>query len=1040
MRKIFLLLIVSLTALFAEKGDVSIFILKDGKPLSHVEVMIDQTVKIVTDKDGFAVASLNPGKHQAVIDVTENGQMIAFARHNFIIAPDQNTEVVLTLKSDGTVANIDNEASVDVAKFADANGTASDSIAIKARVEGIIISSKDNKPVAKARLFVKGSTKQTLTDVNGRYSLELTEGEQTLSVIHHKFSAKTFKVTLSGENAVVKNITLTPAGIELEEFIVLKPKVAGSVASVLSEKRNEASVSEIMGSEQMSKAGDSKASDALTRVTGVTIVDGKYVVVRGLGDRYTSISLNGFFLPSPDPLKRVVPLDIFPTGVLQSIKVQKSATADKSAEFAGGLVELRTKNIPDEFFMQMGVSTSYDDRATFKMAGSYDGGSLDALGYDDGVRALTAEINDATASGTPIELGIPGLKDGLSSTDLIALTNSLSYTNNVQSKMFLPGLNLNFSMGDKFKLDSGIKVGYFSALSYKYDNDYTDYDRKNYSTSSSGNLFVTSSDDFNVSKESASINAMFGAGAQFNSDDKINWTNLYLHKGTKVVRDSISITANGQKHNSELIWTEESLLSSEVIGEHTFSSLSDLKIDWRGAFTSANLYEPDRISYSFEYDELTNSYNFSETDGDTFTRQFNTLDDTNLEGGFDITLPVALWTKEKAKIKVGTTILLKTRESRSRTLLYDQAISTDIEEEEIDSVVNEENIGTSGDDFVITELENSVGSYDATQELMASYAMIDLPINSSVTFNAGIRFEISSQELRVLNSVTLEEFVDGYALNETADLFPSALLTYKINKDMQLRAGYARTTSRPDFKELSIALVTDPSSGDIFQGNPELESALIDNFDLRFEWYMSKTETFSIALFNKLFTNPIEEVIKPTSDGELFSYENAVGANNQGIELDIRKSLAKYGSVDMSDFYISANYTYISSEIDVTGNTINEGGILTSAVRPMQGQSPYVYNFRFGYDNKDTGLTSTLLYNVFGERIVKVGVQGLPDQYEQPVERLDFVTLYALNKSFRVSFKAANLLDPEYTITQDGAVAYSYNRGRRYSLGLSYKY
>lgn len=1000
-------------ALEAKEGDVSIFVLQDGKPLSQAHILIDGKVTLQTDKDGFAASNLPSGKHQALIEVKENQKSIAFVRHNFIVAPDQNTEVIITLSKQGKVDNIDNEASSDVSKYVDSNQIQDNGSLIQTIISGQILSSKDKKPIANARLFVKGSLSKATTDAEGKFSLKLAVGKQTISIIHHKYTSKTFKVTLEKDKKLSKSLLLDPAGIELEEFVVLKPKVEGSVASVLNEKRNETSVSEIMGSEQMTKAGDSKASDALTRVTGVTLVDGKYVYVRGLGERYTTISLNGFFLPSPNPLKRTVPLDIFPTGVLKSIKVQKSATADRTAEFAGGLVELRTKNVPDDFFIKIGISSSYDQTSTFKDALSYEGGGSDMLGYDDGSRSLP--------------VGTPGTS---------SFTSSMGFNNNLTRKTFMPGMGLKLSFGDSYKFRSGAKIGYFASANYRYDNDITDYDRANYSLTG-GNLLKTASDTYTVSKESASLNAMFGLGVEFSDNHKVNWTNLYLHKGTSSVRDSISVDVNAQRHNSELIWTEGTLLSSQLIGEHTFSSLGDTKIDWRSAFTLASMNEPDRRSYSFEYDETNSVYHYSEVSGDDFTRQFNALDDSNIEMGADLTIPVPWWTKEKAKLKSGFSLLSKTRKSRSSVFNYDQSGNTPVAESDIDSVINDATINN----YTLNEVGSLTGAYDATQTLMATYGMVDLPLTDSLKVNLGVRLELSDQILNVLHNVTLVETPLGFAQNKTEDMFPSMLVTYKMNEDMQFKMGYARTTSRPDFKELSIALVVDPTTGDLYQGNKELKSALIDNFDLRFEYYMSKTETFSIALFNKFFTNPIEAIIKPSSDGELYSYDNAKEANNQGFEVDIRKNFGQLASFDMRNFYISANYSHIISEIDVSGNTLDDGtGILTTSKRAMQGQSPYVYNFRLGYDNKNSGLTSTLLFNVFGERIVKVGVSGLPDQYEQPVERLDLVTLYTLNEHFKLSFKATNLLNPEYITTQEGKPALSYEKGRKYTFGLNYTY
>ena len=476
------------------------------------------------------------------------------------------------------------------------------------------------------------------------------------------------------------------------------------------------------------------------------------------------------------------------------------------------------------------------------------------------------------------------------------------------------------------------------------------------------------------------------------------------------------------------------------MGEH---ALADHKIDWRVAYSSAVLDEPDRRTYGFMNDNPDEPQYLSLFNSEKLARMYNKLDDRNVDGGVDYTMPLPSWTEDENKLQVGVSALTKKRDSKFRTFNYRQSNgNTRIFNTNIDEIINEDTIGysTTENEFRLNEVPLTTGNYIGEQQLYTGYAMLNLALTENLLMNLGVRYEHSSQTLNIFNNQNGQEFVDGAAENITNDILPSLLLTYKLNEDMQMRFGYSRTMSRPDFKELSEVIILDPNTLNPYIGNKDLQSATIDNFDLRYEWYFSAKESFSIAGFAKTFTNPIEDVALPSSDGELFSYANANSANNYGIELDILKNLGKWDGLDLRDYFIASNFSYIISEVDVTGMTVDDGGFLTHAKRPMQGQSPYVFNFSTGYDNKESGMSATILYNIFGERIARVGTNSREDQMEQPVGRLDFVLLADIIENLKFSFKAQNLLNPVHRITQGDETAFKYTTGRRFSVGLSYKY
>jgi len=1032
MKKIVSLLLFALTLFGAEGGDLSLYLLKDGKPLAKqsVEVYSVGEAKkslvstIVSDTDGFATTTLAEGEYQLQVVAKEGNAPLVFARKNFLIKNGEESQLILALSKSNALAFEDSEAPEIVE---DVNTTKTE-IAQSGSVVLTLLSVEDAKPIEGARVFVRGMDIELVSDADGRLTIKAPAQEQIISIIHSDFSAQTLPVKFVANETLTKEISLSPAAMELEEFVVLAPNVEGSIANVLAEKRNDVSVSEVLGSEQMTKSGDSKASDALSRVTGVTIVDGKYVFVRGLGERYTNITLNGFYLPSPNPTKRVVPLNIFPTGVLESIKVQKTAQANKNSEFAGGLVELRTKSIPDEFFFKFSISASYDDESTLKDGATYEGGGTDFLGYDDGTRALPQSIINATS-------GDRRLGD-LSRSEIEDLSRDMTYNNEIYNEQFLPNFDFSLALGDSFDLGNDQKLGFYASTAYKYTNDITNYEREIFAAGG----VSTATDNYVLSEQGYSLSSMFGLGYSLGENHTISWNNLYIHQADDIVRQSEFFNQNDRRFITNLSWQEQTLFTSQLMGEH---AISDHKIDWRVAYSSATLDEPDRRTYGFMNDNPGEQKYLSLFNSEKLSRMYNRLDDSNVDTGIDYTMPLPSWTEDENKLQIGAGALIKERDSRFRTFNYRQSNgNTRIFNTNIDEIINADTIGYSSteNEFRLNEVPLTTGDYIGEQQLYTGYAMLDLALTQSLFLNLGVRYESSTQTLNIYDNQNGQEFLGGAAENITEDILPSLLLTYKLNEDMQMRFAYSRTMSRPDFKELSEVIILDPNTLNPYIGNKDLQSATIDNLDLRYEWYFSAKESFSVAGFAKSFTNPIEDVTLPSSDGELFSYANANSASNYGIEIDVLKNFGKWDGLDLRDYFVASNYSYIISEVDVSGMTVDDGGFLTNAKRAMQGQSPYVFNFSAGYDSEETGISATVLFNVFGERIARVGTNSREDQMEQPVERLDFVLLADYTENLKFTFKAQNLLNPEHIITQGDEVAFRYTTGRRFSVGLSYKY
>lgn len=1039
MKHLLLLLVITLSSLFAqgENGTLTVLVMKDGKPLKNAEIMIDGGDDLYrTDEDGSVYAVLSEGRHRLELVANDQGEIIAYAKESFLVRGGKNTQVIISLKYNGLVDNVDKESPVadEVVEKSEDKTLAYGDVVIK------VVSSEDKNPLTNARIFVKGTSIDARTSQAGEAKINLSEGEHTLSIIHSDFSSQTVKVTVKPNQTLSSVYELTPASVELEEFVVLAPFVTGTVASSIQAEKEDDAVVDILGSEQMTKSGDSKASDAIRRVSGVTIIDGKYVFVRGLGPRYNLVQMNNFYMPSPNPFERSVPLDIFPTGVLDSIEVQKTFTPDKPADFAGAIVNLKTKTVPDEFFFNIDVAGKYNTSSTFKKGNTYHGGSTDWLGYGDNARALPSGVDGA---GT--------LKEGTDSGEytpdqITALSKEMSYNNDTFTKEMPPGFKVGVSIGDSFELTDATRLGFYASASYKNENDTTNIE-KNVFGLDGGTQKRIYGGNYDVTEDEYLVSGMFGMGLELNKNHKISWTNLYLHQANNYTTLFEGTDENRPYVRTMLTWMENEILTSQLSGEHTIDALNGFKVDWRGGISHASMQEPDMRSYQFDYDEDTEEYELTRSATKVLNREWNKLDDDNYELALDLTQPFSFYFDKDSYVKAGVDYMNSKRTYKNKQYYMARTTSTFPELEygtNIDDMINDSTIGyettTPPGYFRLKGLASNVGNYDGLQELTAFYVMSNMQAFRWWVINFGVRNESSTQEIKTFNNFTGEAYPAGDANLKTNDWLPELSFVFKFSDDSQLRAIYGKTLSRPNFKELSPATTINPNTGDLFRGNPDLERTLIDNYDLRWEYYISATELFSLAGFYKNFDNPIEQIIEAGSDKDVFTYANANSASVYGAEVDLRKNFGDWSFADLTNFYFAGNAAYIVSKVDVGEGSISNGGIMTNESREMEGTSPYIINAQLGYDNLESGTSLAFVYNIFGKRIVTVGTHGLPDQYEEPVNRLNFVGIYELFENFRVNFRVKNILDPDFTIKQGDQVAYQWKEGTEFELGISYKY
>jgi TonB-dependent receptor len=899
-------------------------------------------------------------------------------------------------------------------------------------LRGRVVADGSGTPLAGVLVTVKGGghERYAKTDSLGEFAIELPAGTYDVELSHPQFDngfALGVNVQAGAEQSATFTMTRGAGGTaasarNVEEVVVTGTYRAGSVDT----ERFSENVVDVISAEDFRVTGDSDAVAALARVTGLTVVNDKYVYVRGLGERYSSTTFNGAKLPSPDPIRRVVPMDLFPTGALDAVNIQKTYSPDLPADFSGGAVQLVTRTTPDEQYRRLAFRVETNDQTTDREAISYDGGSKDWLGYDDGYRDLPTTVKDTDlSSASPEDVQTAGL----------AMRRDYpSETRNLPANF---GVEAGF--GDS--LDNGF--GYL--VGARYENDWAWRREERRTSGGDGQGGAVARDDINQARTENNMDFSALLNLEYALDDSNT-----LRSATFLTRSTDKRTIRSTGHldendidvaDTEFEWEERQLLTQQFSGEHYIAALHDLKIDWQGTWAEATREKPDRRFYRYEavgaLEDGSLVYQFSRQGGSN-ERSWENLTDKSLEGALDFTLPVAFTESITSDLKLGFAYLDKDRDSEYRRFRFETDFSLNNLEEVLgytpDVVFSDPYIAPGL--WELLETTQATDNYTATEKNSAGYLMADTQFGDHWRLMLGARYEDSQ-----LETVTFDRLAPTNQIVSSlddSDVLPAITATWSITESMQVRAGYSKTLNRPDLRELSPAPFLDPEERYVVIGNPDLVTAEIDNYDVRWEWYWSTVDNVQLALFYKDFTNPIESfILFGGSQGGARSFQNADSATNQGVELQVRSGLGGLSDA-LVDFFVRFNAAYIDSEVKVPENAQE-----TTQNRPLQGQSDWVANVQLGYDNPVREIEAALLFNMAGDRINAVGVRGLPDAIEESVPRLDFnyrqgVDLFG--QKFTLQVKGLNLLDPDYKVTRGDVVERRYKLGRTLYLGASYDF
>lgn len=971
-----------------------VFEAQTGRPVPGVRLELAGQV-LVTDAEGHFLAAAEPGL--AELRAGSWSTQVP-------VAEGQLSEVLLTLEAGQAVAAQVEAPALQEAAAVGPTGT----------VQGRVLDAEEGRPLAGVQVFVRGQPVEARTDAEGRFTLEVPAGTVELAALRSGYSAQTTQVEVPAGGEQALELRLLAADLALEDWTITAPRVEGGTAALLTERQEAATVNEVLGAEEMARAGATDAASALTRVTGLTLVGGRYIFVRGLGERYSATTLDGSTLPSPEPERRVVPLDLFPSATLDAVVVQKTWTPDLPGEFGGGALQLRSRRVPEAPVLRVGLSGGWDAATTFREAQVAPAGRLDWLGIDDGSRAMPSEV---AAAGTLKPLN-PLTGKGYTAEELEAYGEQFGNRWALVPRTLPPATGLSLTAGGSVS-PGGARLGALAALTYNNTWERNEYSRTFFNLSEGG---VTPNQryDFDEVEHTVRLGAMLALSAELPGGHALNSTTA-LNRST----DDVSRAYEGEYWDGGEIrvirtrWVERQLFFQQLTGEHPLGEQATLS--WRYALSVAQRDEPGRLEWSYELEPGVGWLQLSRASG--FDMFYGGLRDRSHDAALDLRFPLgALGTAQ-----VGVWGLDKQRASEVRRFYYElDNADLALRSQPSDKWFTPDTIGPDG--LEVTEFTSASDDYQASQRAGAAYGQVDLALSERLRVLGGLRLERSTQDVATyfLFSTTADEEPNAVATLDTLDWLPTLHTTWTLSERQQLRAGYARTLSRPDFRELSEVPFYDVSGGRSVVGNPDLERAFIHHADLRWELYPRPKESLSLGLFYKRFVNPIETVVEPGNENRV-TYQNAPAANNLGVELEARLGLPL-------DLFIGGNAALIRSRVDLTGLE----GTQTSTVRPLQGQSPWVANLQLGYENPDRGTTVTLLYNAFGPRIEEVGIGGLPDTYEETVHRLDLVASQALPRGLRVQLKLNNLGSPMVRRTLGGQTAYALEEAWSGSLGLSW--
>jgi TonB-dependent receptor len=927
-------------------------------------------------------------------------------------------------------------------------------------IAGTVKDKSKSESLIGATVMIEGTSVGTTTDIDGNFKINnVRPGAYNLKVTYISYSAKTI------ENVKVVAGKTTNISAELEENLVSLGDITVTAVrktnteiSMITDIKATPFISTGISGQQISRTLDKDASEVVKRIPGITIIDNRFLIVRGLAQRYNNVWLNNAATPSSEADVKAFSFDIIPSSLIENIMIFKSPAAELPADFAGGFVKIATKNMPDKNGWFLSYGTGFSEHTTFLTYYKGVSSGTDWLGFDNGTRTLPADmpahLNEFESATNP------AIRDRITSLGRELNNNwSASSATAFPDQKFLAGIMRRFKIGSN-------TIGNTSAINYSLSNSsdkigITDYSIYNFTSDKPSYLNQFTDSQYS---STARIAIMNNTSALVGKNTRLEFRNLLNQSGTSrfTSRDGREWYADGRYiHSEEQRYVSRLVYTGQLAGEHSLKGDENTKLDWILGYAYSNKKEPDTRRFRYIRDLVdTTKYMLlfaDQADLSSESRMWIDLLENTVSASVNFTRKMDIngFTPE---FKTGLYYENKQREFNARNFGYAKGSSSSLFGQTtlpVDEIFNDENINLT-DGIKLMEITSLSDSYTASNMQMAGYVSGRVPLGPRINLYAGVRVERNRQRLSSYKQgSTVKVDVD----RDTVNLFPSANLTYNFNDKNLLRFAYGMSVNRPEFREIAPFYYVDFELNAGIYGAPQITQAYIHSFDIRYEMYPSIGETFNIGAFYKKFVNPIEQVILGNNPTQ-YSFENVRSAYATGIEAELRKSLDFIKGMD--GFTVVLNSSLIASRVQ-----FDEGALARN--RPLEGQSPFIVNAGLFYQTRKNDLTISFLYNIVGKRIVAVGRpspnqwEDIPDIYEMPRNSIDLTFSKMIGKNFEIKGGIKDILNEDVEFVQtintmvdmdiytngkmDGSkyfkrtqVTKSYNPGRYLTIAVSVKF
>ncbi len=887
----------------------------------------------------------------------------------------------------------------------------------KTVLEGKVTDAQTGRPLTGVSVIIKSTNRGTSTDLEGRYTLSFS-GTSKISIVfsYNGVTQQVDDIEIKSGTLTTQDLSLTQKGKTEEAVIVRTTSTARkeTAASLITFQKNTNTVASVISAEAIRRSPDRNTGEVLKRTPGASLIDGKFLVVRGLADRYNQAMINGILLTSTEPDRKTFSFDIIPAQMIDNIVINKAFVPELPGEWAGGLIQVNTKDIPAKNFFNIQIGSGFNTQTIGKDFYKAKGGNTDWLGIDDGTRSLGAgyTIKSNFTLATQAEKNQIGksLNNDWSAKPVSVIPNVSFQANGGFTGTFL-----------------GKKVGGIIGVNYSKNLRFTDI--TNRFQSISGGRFT---EEFNYEDNRYTTETTLGGIAslsvQLNSANKISGKAIInLNTNNYVIqRSGIDNTIREDVLGGELVFSQNTFFTTQLGGEHLI--VPKLKLKWYGAFNILDSYSPDQRRYQYRRPiGSQNPYQFlvgSTLAQESGSRVFQTLSDYIYTAGGDAAYDFTLFDK-KQTIKAGYMLQVKDR-------LFDAQLFANFMERDnaavrqlpIDQIFAPGNFGDGSNIsnlFSFNSINNRNFRYMANTILNAGFIQFDNQLSNKLRVVWGLRVEDFDQ---LLGSV--KQWDPRHKNTRQTDFLPGVNATVKLDNKTNLRLSGSQTVIRPEQRELANLTLYDFELNSAVQGNSALVRNKVTNLDLRYEFYPRSGEVFTAGVFYKYFANPVEQVL--LQGGQIFTYINAEKATAYGVEMEIRKKL---DVVDvLKNFTIQANAAYVKSEVSASGRA-------NFIKRPLQGQSPYLINIGLLYDLEKSGLNATLLFNQIGQRIYLVGQvdgdtgDGIPNIWEAPRPVLDLqIGKKIIQKKGEIRLSISDILNQTQYFYQNADNKTSFQKNR----------